>query len=388
MNIALIPVRGGSKSIPMKNIKPICGKPLVYWTAKAACQCPQIDRVYISTESQEIKQVVEQFQAKEPQLFSKLEVVGRSEETATDTASTESVMLEFAQQHEFENIALVQATSPLLSSQDLTNGFQALQTDGTDSIVSVVRQKRFQWKINNGFALPTNYDVFQRPRRQEFEGYLVENGAFYICSREDLLRTQNRVSGKIKAVEMDEDSFFEVDEPRDWAIVEALMRKNNPVLIRRPSNIRMFLTDCDGCLTDGGMYYSERGDELKKFNTRDGMGFGMLREKGIITGIITSEEVELNQRRADKLRLDFLESGCKDKLAVIQKRCEKYGISLEQVVYVGDDINDLEAIQTVGYGCCPSDAMPCVQQAADYIASAKGGQGVIREIVEQLLEEP
>ncbi|WP_069988642.1 N-acylneuraminate cytidylyltransferase [Massilioclostridium coli] len=388
MNIALIPVRGGSKSIPMKNIKPICGKPLVYWTAKAACQCPQIDRVYISTESQEIKQVVEQFQAKEPQLFSKLEVVGRSEETATDTASTESVMLEFAQQHEFENIALVQATSPLLSSQDLTNGFQALQTDGTDSIVSVVRQKRFQWKVNNGFALPTNYDVFQRPRRQEFEGYLVENGAFYICSREDLLRTQNRVSGKIKAVEMDEDSFFEVDEPRDWAIVEALMRKNNPVLIRRPSNIRMFLTDCDGCLTDGGMYYSERGDELKKFNTRDGMGFGMLREKGIITGIITSEEVELNQRRADKLRLDFLESGCKDKLAAIQKRCEKYGISLEQVVYVGDDINDLEAVRTVGYGCCPSDAMPCVQQAADYIASAKGGQGVIREIVEQLLEEP
>ena len=388
MNIALIPARGGSKSIPMKNIKPICGKPLVYWTAKAACQCPQIDRVYISTESQEIKQVVEQFQAKEPQLFAKLEVVGRSDETATDTASTESVMLEFAQQYEFENIALVQATSPLLSSQDLTNGFQALQTDGTDSIVSVVRQKRFQWKINNGFALPTNYDVFQRPRRQEFEGYLVENGAFYICSREDLLRTQNRVSGKIKAVEMDEDSFFEVDEPRDWAIVEALMRKNNPVLIRHPAHIRMFLTDCDGCLTDGGMYYSERGDELKKFNTRDGMGFGLLREKGIITGIITSEEVELNQRRADKLRLDFLESGCKNKLAAIQKRCEKYGISLEQVVYVGDDINDLEAIQTVGYGCCPSDAMPCVQQAADYIASAKGGQGVIREIVEQLLEEP
>ena len=114
----------------------------------------------------------------------------------------------------------------------------------------------------------------------------------------------------------------------------------------------------------------------------------ILEDKGIITGIITSEEVELNQRRADKLRLDFLESGCKDKLAAIQKRCEKYGISLEQVVYVGDDINDLEAVRTVGYGCCPSDAMPCVQQAADYIASSKGGQGVIREIVEQLLEEP
>lgn len=90
---------------------------------------------------------------------------------------------------------------------------------------------------------------------------------------------------------MNEDSFFEIDEPSDWVIIEALMKKNgNTVPVDRPE-IKMFLTDCDGCLTDGGMYYSEQGDELKKFNTRDGMGFALLRQRGIITGIITSESM-------------------------------------------------------------------------------------------------
>ncbi len=149
--------------------------------------------------------------------------------------------------------------------------------------------------------------------------------------------------------------------------------------------IKMFLTDCDGCLTDGGMYYSENGDELKKFNTRDGMGFSILREKGIITGVITSERVDLNRRRADKLKLDILEAGCKDKASAIKKLCEKYDIDTKNVAYVGDDINDIDAIRTVGFGCCPADAMPKVKEVADYVAQTNGGAGVIREIVDLIV---
>ena len=119
-----------------------------------------------------------------------------------------------------------------------------------------------------GYAHPTNYDVFKRPRRQEFDGYMVENGAFYISSKAALLKSRNRVSGNIKAVEMNEDTFFEIDEPGDWIMIEALMRKNGISALRDIPVIKMFLTDCDGCLTDGGMYYSENGDEMKKFNTR------------------------------------------------------------------------------------------------------------------------
>lgn len=146
--------------------------------------------------------------------------------------------------------------------------------------------------------------------------------------------------------------------------------------------IKLFLSDCDGCLTDGGMYYSEFGDELKKFNTRDGMAFSLLRQMGILTGIITSENVKLNVRRANKLKLDIFESGCKKKIDNINKICDRYNIGIENVCYVGDDINDLESIKTVGFGCCPSDANQAVKEVADYVTSAKGGEGVIREIVE------
>lgn len=384
-NVAFIPVRGGSKSIPLKNIRPLCGKPLVYWTVKAACECPAIDRVYVATDSDAIRTAVNTFKDEEPELFCKAEVIGRSEASASDTASTESAMLEFADAYSFENIVLVQATSPMLTGEDLQRGFDAYAEEGTDSVLSVVPQKRFHWAVDGeGFAHPTNYDVFHRPRRQDFDAYYVENGAFYICSREALLKTENRVSGRIKAVEMDEMTFFEIDEPSDWIIIEKLMEKREASK-KNKKEIKMFLTDCDGCLTDGGMYYAESGDELKKFNTRDGMGFGLLRKKGVLTGIITSESVELNRRRADKLKLDILVAGCKDKLSAIQDLCSKYDCSIQEVLYIGDDINDISAIRAAGIGCCPADAMPAVKEAADYISEARGGEGVIREIAEKLV---
>lgn len=227
MNVAFIPVRGGSKSIPLKNIKKINGKPLVYWAVKAACGCKYIDKVYVATDSKRIKETIEKIKnGTDPDLFLKTEIIGRSDETASDAASTESVMLEFAEKYDFDNIALIQATSPLLQAEDLDRGFSVFQSEWTDSVLSVVRQKRFFWNNDkNGYAHPVNYDVFHRPRRQEFDGCLVENGAFYITSKANLLSTRNRVSGNIKTVEMNEDSFFEIDEPGDWIIIETLMKR-------------------------------------------------------------------------------------------------------------------------------------------------------------------
>lgn len=387
MNVAFIPVRGGSKSIPLKNIKPINGKPLVYWTVKAACESKYIDKVYVATDSDKIRETVESFKISiEADLFKKVVVIDRTIESATDTASTESAMLEFAAQYEFDNIVLIQATSPLLVSDDLDRGFKAFGEEETDSVLSVVLQKRFHWaKDNHGFVHPTNYDVFKRPRRQEFDGYYVENGAFYITSKADLIKSRNRISGNIKAVKMNEDTFFEIDELSDWVIIEALMKKNSIIAPIEIPDIKMFLTDCDGCLTDAGMYYSEHGDELKKFNTRDGMGFKLLKEKGIITGIVTSESVDLNRRRAEKMKIAILEAGCTDKVAVVKRICEERGIALENVAYVGDDINDIEVIKMVGFGCTPADAIPQVKAVAKYITKAKGGEGVIREVVDKFI---
>lgn len=380
MNVAFIPVRGGSKSIPLKNIKKICGKPLVYWVVKAACDCKRIDKVYIATDSDVIKDTVLEFGRTMD--VSKLCVIGRSEESASDTASTESAMLEFAVRYDFDNIVLIQATSPLLKGDDIERGFELYDNPGVDSVMSVVKQKRFNWDIDEyGMGQPVNYDVYNRPRRQDFDGYYVENGAFYITSKTNLLRTGNRVSGNIKLVEMCEDSYFEIDEPSDWLIIEKLMQKNGVGKQKRPE-IKMLVTDCDGCLTDGGMYYSENGDELKKFNTKDGMAFKLLRERGIITGIITGEMRRLNERRAEKLGLDFIIQGCDDKLNALLNMCDKYDISLENVAYIGDDINDLEVLKNVGLSCCPHDAMNVIKDNVDYMSYADGGKGVVRDVYE------
>lgn len=389
MNVAFIPVRGGSKSIPLKNIKQICGKPLVYWTVKAACECRYIDKVYVSTDSEVIRNAVQRF-AGEISGADKIEVIGRSPETATDGASTESAMLEFAEHYIFDNIILVQATSPMLTAGDLNGGYELYATDNTDSVLSVVKQYRFLWKQDKEEnAVPMNYEVFHRPRRQEFDGYLMENGAFYICSRENLLKTGNRLSGNIKAYEMDADTAFEIDEPSDWIIIEALMKKNGLLLDKDPDTkkIKMFLTDCDGCLTDGGMYYSENGDELKKFNTKDGMGLSNIRNKGVVTGIITGENTKIVERRAEKLHINELHQGVTDKLSVVRELAKKYHVSLEEVAYVGDDVNDIPVMEQVGFPCTVNDANSKVKELATYISSYNGGDGAIRDIIEHLFKE-
>lgn len=389
MNVAFIPVRGGSKSIPLKNIKSLCGKPLVYWTVAAACKCEEIDKVYVATDSEQIATVVNEIkQKKEDDRFDKIEVIGRSEESASDTASTEFAMLEFAEKYDFDNIVLVQATSPLLCEKDLNRGFGLYAREDVDSVLSVVRQKRFNWSVDeNGCATALNYDIFHRPRRQEFDGYCVENGAFYITSKERLLETKNRISGRIAACEMDESTFFEIDEPSDWMIIEGLLKKRlqSASAQKTAKQIRMFLTDCDGCLTDGGMYYTEHGDEIKKFHAQDGMGFQLLREKGIICGIVTGENTELVRRRAEKLKLEVLEMGVKDKLSVVKALCEKYQITLEEVAYVGDDINDIGVFATVGFAASVPNALKEVRECADFVTERTGGNGAVREVIEKVL---
>lgn len=223
--VAIIPARGGSKSIPLKNIKVLSGKPLIYWGIDAAIKCKYIDKVYVSTDNDIIKKEIDNYKNKYNNIdTNKLECIDRDKNTATDTASTESVMLDFANKYEFDYIVLIQATSPLLQSNDLNNGIEKYLNNKYDSLLSLVRQKRFIWnETNNNFVVPQNYDYLQRPRRQDFKGFLVENGAFYITKKELLLKTKCRISGNIGFYEMNEKTYYELDEMSDWKIIESLM---------------------------------------------------------------------------------------------------------------------------------------------------------------------
>jgi 3-deoxy-D-manno-octulosonate 8-phosphate phosphatase (KDO 8-P phosphatase) len=152
------------------------------------------------------------------------------------------------------------------------------------------------------------------------------------------------------------------------------------------SHIRLFATDVDGVLTDAGMYYGESGDEWKKFNTRDGMGIKLLQRAGIVTAIVTQERTKLVARRAEKLAMPELHQGVMDKLSCLREMAARHGFALGQVAYIGDDINDLEALRAVGFSAAPADSMPVVAAAVDYVCQKKGGEGAVREIIEMILD--
>lgn len=393
VTVAFIPVRGGSKSIPLKNIKLLAGRPLIYWTLDAAVESKYIDRIYVSTDNKDIVNTIESYREKLSfKERSRIYCIGRSAETATDTATTESAMLEFARNYEFDNIVLIQATSPLLTSSHLDQALIKHNQNSFDSMLSLVRQKRFIWRIcSHGYVEPINYTPQDRPRRQDMDGFLVENGAFYITSREALLFSGFRISGKIDFYEMPEETYFEIDEPEDWIIIEQLLLKNSKsksniqTLKEKLQRIKLVALDCDGVLTDGGMYYSDDGTELKKFNTKDGMGVSLLHQKGIKTAIITGENTEIVRRRAEKLNTDYVYLGIKDKLVIIKEIISKEKLSSEEVAYIGDDINDLPAMRHVGVKFSVNDAMHCVKSEADYVSELNGGRGAVREIAELIM---
>jgi 2-dehydro-3-deoxyphosphooctonate aldolase (KDO 8-P synthase) len=158
----------------------------------------------------------------------------------------------------------------------------------------------------------------------------------------------------------------------------------------KASEIKLLLTDVDGVLTDAGMYYSENGDEIKKFNTHDGMGLQLIQQKGIKTGIITSENTKMVERRFKKLRLDYLYQGKREggKLAAALEICEKEGITLANVAYVGDDVNCLELLSNVGLAACPANALEAIKQIPGIIQlNIKGGEGCVREFAEMILKQ-
>lgn len=386
MNIAFIPLRCGSKSIPFKNIKNFCGKPLVYWNLKAIEESKSVDIVYIATDCKEVIDTINSF------CFKKVVIYKRDPINARDISPTEDVMLEFLEKRKQDNedyFLLVQATSPITQSYDFDNAIKQLKNSKKDSLLTVVNEKRFFW---NKDGMPINYDYKNRPRRQDFEGFYLENGAFYINKVKNILRDKNRLSGKIDLYVMNDYTSIEIDEPLDWHIAESYMQNHILSKIEEKSEkkIKLFLSDVDGTLTDAGMYYGENGEELKKFNTHDGKGFELLREKGVKTGLITSEKTMIVENRAKKLKIDYLYQDVKHKgkLEVAKEICKKEGINLEEVAYIGDDINCKELLEKVGVAACPLNSLSEIKELYSIInLTQSGGNGAVREFIDLLIQK-
>jgi YrbI family 3-deoxy-D-manno-octulosonate 8-phosphate phosphatase len=149
--------------------------------------------------------------------------------------------------------------------------------------------------------------------------------------------------------------------------------------------VRLLCVDVDGVLTDAGMYYGPDGEVLKKFNTRDGMGLARLREAGVAVAIISGEDSAIVHARAAKLKIDDVFCGASNKRVAIDELCSRHGLDLNEVAFIGDDLNDLPALECVGLACAVADAAEPVQAIAHYVTQRRGGDGAVRELCEFLI---
>ena len=157
------------------------------------------------------------------------------------------------------------------------------------------------------------------------------------------------------------------------------------LLLSKIKKIEILLTDVDCVLTDCGMYYDKRGDSMKKFHTRDGMAVTLLRKKSIPTIIVTKEKTIIVRKWAKRMKVYKTYDGIIDKVSILSKICKTFNVKSEQIAYIGDDVNDLELLKSVGFSAVPNDAISEAKIIADYICKTNGGNGVLREIADLVI---
>ncbi len=378
--VAIIPLRAGSKGIPMKNRKRILGRPLFTWVLGEAI-FSNLDEIYVYTDDQWIADFITQ----EYTWSSKVKILERPESTATDTASTELAMQEFVKQidHNYDILCLLQATSPLTKRYDINQCLSLVESGEYDSTLSVVETKRFIWS-QRGESL--NYDYTHRPRRQDFDGMLMENGAVYATTKKQFENSGIRLGGNIGIVPMREETLAEIDEPVDFSIITTLIQTDLQQMKGQGSKIKTLFLDVDGVFTPAQIAYSQDGELSKTFNMQDGMGLQLIRETGVEVVVITSENSLIVKERMDKLGINHLYMGVKDKFSRMEAILSELDCTRDETAYMGDDINDLSCLASVGWGITPRNGVPEVKSLVDMITSEKGGDGAIREAVDFIMK--
>jgi len=383
--LAVIPARGGSKGIPQKNICLLAGKPLIAYSIEQAQQAQMVDRVVVSTDDPEIGAVAEQYGA---------EVVWRPKEISGDQASSELALLhaldelQRTEAYEPDLVTFLQCTSPLTLVEDIDGTVKRLLDKGADSALAVTPFHYFLWCEDESVAaIGINHDKQTRLLRQERESQFLETGAVYVMRVRGFKAAKHRFFGKTVMYVMPAERSLEIDEPIDFRIAEVLMREHQErqKLALLPDAIGAVVLDFDGVFTDNRVIVFQDGQEAVVCSRSDGWGLAHLKQLKIPVVVISSEENPVVGARCRKLCIPYMQ-GIQGKLNALHAWARDEQIDLSQIIYLGNDINDLECLKHVGCGVVVNDAYLEVQAAAQITLTSKGGCGAIRELV-GLIEE-
>lgn len=376
----MIPARGGSKGIPLKNLRTVAGAPIVVRAVRAASAAGTVDLVVVSTDDDRIAEASSSAGA---------HVVRRPAELSGDAASSESAVL-----HALDSLAgpdpevvlLVQCTSPFTTPADVDGTVAALERENADCAFTAALTHRFLWRRDSsGAASGVNHDPAVRLPRQQLEPEYVETGAVYAMRTAGFRATQHRFFGRIVMHEVQSWRALEIDEPEDLAVADALAaRRELPAQVVLPDPTRAVVLDFDGVLTDDRVVTLEDGREAVVASRSDGLGIERLRRAGIPVLVLSKERNPVVAARAAKLRVECLQ-GIDDKLAALRSWADAEGISMASIVYVGNDVNDRDCLDAVGCGVIPADAHADVRDSTRLVLQRRGGRGAVRELADMIL---
>jgi N-acylneuraminate cytidylyltransferase len=384
---AIIPARGGSKGIPNKNIMDFAGKPLIAWSILQALESTVVDAVYVSSDSDEILETAQYYGAIP---------VKRPDEFPTDTASAETALvhtLDHIRDTEGvdpETVVFLQATSPLREPEDIAGAVRTFDEQAVDSLFSDAILDDFcVWGKDDGRLTGKTFDPWNRGRRQDRAPLYLENGSIYVFKQSLLRKSNNRLGGKIGQYTMPFWKSFEIDTLEELELCEFYFRKHllpywqakeNPF---ERGNIDLIVYDFDGVMTDNRALQFQDGTEAVLVSRADGWGIGQIKEKGIKQIILSTEKNPVVTSRGKKLGIEVIQ-GSDDKKSDLIDYCERHKIQTSAVLYVGNDVNDLEAMKLVGHPVAPADAHPVIIDIAKVVTNGQGGTGIIREIADWL----
>jgi YrbI family 3-deoxy-D-manno-octulosonate 8-phosphate phosphatase len=379
---AIIPARGRSKRIPRKNLLPLAGRPLVAHSIVHARQSHLVREVYVSTDDMDIAEVARAYGA---------EVVLRPPELASDQATSESALLHVLDERGRQGlpdpdlVVFLQCTSPIRRSDDIDRAIKTLLAAKADSLFSACENTRLVWALKDGQPYSVNYDYHRRQREQDMSQQYRENGSIYVFYPRVLRQYNNRLGGKIAIYEMDYWSSFQLDTPEHAELLEWILRRPEYAPdLSWPEQIELVVFDFDGVMTDNIVTVTENGDEAVRCHRGDGWGVARLREAGIPMIVLSTETNPVVAARCTKLRLPH-HQGIGDKGAYLADFLREHQINPANVVYLGNDVNDLECLKLVGLPVAVADAHPRVIAVSRLVLIQRGGHGAVRELCDRIL---
>lgn len=398
--LAIIPARGGSKSIPRKNVLRFAGHPLLAYSIAAAKQSELVTRIIVSTDDDEIAAVARRYGAEVPFL--------RPEEFAQDATPDLPVFIHALQwleaQEEYlpELVVHLRPTTPVRPPGSVDDGIRILlehpEADAVRAVVPSGQNPFKMWQIDENGVMHNLIPVegvaepYNAPR-QHLPKTFWQTGHVDITRPGTLLEKHSMTGDTILPLVLDPRYTVDIDTQRDWEQAEWLIQYGDLPVIRPkeraynlPETLKMVVFDFDGVFTDNRVWVNQDGVESVAAHRGDGMGIALLRKAGVPMFVLSTETNPVVAARCKKIHLPVVQ-GVETKGKVLQKLLDDQGVRGEDVIFVGNDVNDLPCFPLVGCAVVPADAHPSVMEKADLILNTPGGYGAVRELCDLILKQ-